>query len=114
MEHNRTAKTAEPQRFLDCIHIGEIRIGATHRIIPSQQTVAGIRYDTDGVVAVVAVSLSVTGVHIDRHIVIAVPRHKRAQWQGGRITKTKVSIPRVCATVEQLSALIVHFHSECP
>ena len=113
MEHDRPAKTTEIQRLLDRLHIREIRVGTTHGVIPPQQTVAGIGGNPNSVVGVIAVKLPVTGVHIDRHVVVTVPRRKCSQRQGRRDIEANVTTPSKSGVVEQHIVLIPNLYREC-
>ena len=81
VEDRRAAEAAVVQRLLDGGYVGEIGVGATHRIVALQQAVAGVRRYLDGVVLVIAVHRPVTGVHIDGHIVVAVCGSERAEGE---------------------------------
>ena len=93
MEHGRTSKSTEIQGFLDGRHIREVRIRATHGIIALQQAIAGVGGDLNGIVGMETIRLTVTGGHINRHVVVAVARGKGTERERGRNVEADVARP---------------------
>lgn len=77
MESGRSVDTAEFKGGEDFLHVSEVGVGATYRVIAVQDAIAGEADITDGVVAMVAINLTVTGGDVSGYVVVTFCRNER-------------------------------------
>ena len=93
MKNGGTIHAAIGQCSLHIRHRGEIGVGTTNGIVAMQQTIAGITSETDGIVQMVTIHLTITRIDVDGNIVVAMTRRESTQREGGRLVKAEGTGP---------------------
>ena len=122
MEGGRAIDTAIVQSGLHFGHRGKVGVRASHRVVPVQQTVAGVPDEAEGIAAVggggsirgrcgamETVRLTITGVDVNGDIIESVRRREVAQTQGATLVETEGACPGMVAAVRLHVVLVLHF-----